>query len=242
MNCRKEKGMTKREQRELKEQEAFDYLSKSSEEFRTEDTKNSSGSENIKNLVFSFVKAVLWTAQLIYGLLCIFGFPHMLFDSFIAFFKNKFSLSDSFEWSGFMILYAKRVIIFSATFAALKFPSMYKRVKNYLKRKSKLEVIKDILCTLDTVQTIYLLSITSFFLLILVVLGLFYLACIGICGSAPAISINFFNTVKVLFYCMLPIFVMESAIQIIQFFFKEARMESRCLRNMINEKNCHENR
>ena len=235
-------NLPKRERRKLEEQEVFDYLLESSEEFRTEDMKNSSGSENIRNLVFSFVKAVLWATQLIYGLLCILGFPHMLFDSFISFWKNEFSPSSRFEWSEFMILYVRRVIIFSVVFAALKFPSMYKKVKNYLRRNSKPEVIKDILCTLDALQTYYLLGITGLFLLIFAILILLYLACIGICGSAPSITIDFINTVEVLFYCMLPIFVMESAIQIIQFFFKEARMESRCLRNMINERNCHEKR
>ena len=234
MNRRKEKGMIKRG---LKKQETSDNLLKSSEEFHTKNIRKKSVLTIIKKLLFSYGRGVLYAILIIYGILCIAGLPHVVTDSFTVLVKNLASESNSSVWSDYMILYNKRMLIFILALIALILPSIYRCIKNYLERKSKSEIIKDILKSLDILQAFYLISIAASLLLTWgIVCCLIYIENIEIIRKITVSSAGS-DIIKFLFYLMIPVFVIEVVIRIIQVFAKNEKLESRCLKNMIHEWN-----
>ena len=223
MGSRKEKGMTKRERRELEEQQTFDCLADDIKKTRNK----KSGLEIAKKITVSFIESILGAVVFVYGILCVCGLPHMAFDALLR--------SSGSEWSDFMILYMKRISIFFLALATLKFPSVYRRVKNYLKKKSRTEIIKDILKSLDILQAFYLISIAFSLLLTLgIVCCLIYIENIEIIRKITVSSAGS-DIIKFLFYLMIPVFVIEVVIRIIQFYARDAKLESRYLINMIKE-------
>lgn len=227
-------NLPKRDSKEFEEQKVFDYLLESSEEFNTKNISKKSVLTIIRNLIFSFGERVLCSILIICGFLCVFEILHMFLNAFVEVLLEA-SLNDSVEWSNIKILDFKEMFIYAFIVPILL--GIYRWAKNYLKKKSRTEIIKDILKSLDILQAFYLISIAASLLLTLgIVCCLIYIENIEIIRKITVSSAGS-DIIKFLFYLMIPIFVIEVVIRIIQVFAKNEKLESRCLKNMIHEWN-----
>ena len=224
-------NLPKRDRREFEEKDPFNYL----EEFHTNNTSKKSVLTIIRKLIFSFGEGVLCAILIICGFLCIFEILHMSLNAFVEVLLET-SQNDSIEWSNIKIPDYKQMFIFFFAFIVPILLGIYRWSKNYLKKKSRTEIVKDILKSLDILQTFYLISIATSLLLTLgIIYCLLYIENIEIIRKITDYSASS-DIVKLLFYLMIPVFVIEVIIRIIQFYAKDTKLESRCLKNLINKK------